>query len=168
PSLRHGLWIMKDQLLLTLVNPHELIIEGIVSYQYHDLITQGLAGIFIPANLDLPKFKVKIANIDYNNPVDFSIGHGSNQVGYLTEAVYPDTHFYHLSSVGGDIAATADNQDNFKPLESQYRVYFVATSEATLPTVIERGVVLLEVEKPSFFTRTWRAVSFFLIGESGF
>jgi putative peptide zinc metalloprotease protein len=148
-DLHVGRWIGKDEELALVVADDGHQVRGYMPEDLVSAVQPGALGQFIPDEPLTPKSGVRLASIS---------------VGGVSRLDLP----YLSSTNGGSVAVNEDRQDGAVPVEAQYQ--FVMTTDADQPVTLPflRGVVRIDANPESIFSRTARQAAAVLIRESGF
>ncbi len=167
PYLRYGAWIKDDQMLLTVVNDKESMIEAFTSSGNLDKLQKGKKAVFIPDVLSKSKVTAKVESIDYQPTQSLFLMQSYRTGGMLENIQDVPTAGYHASTLGGSIGVRADSTNNLVPETSQYRITLIP--DLKRPTqFVERGVVMIEEKPSSYAKRSWAFLTSLFVSESGF
>ncbi|OED39545.1 hypothetical protein AB833_14950 [Chromatiales bacterium (ex Bugula neritina AB1)] len=147
PDLRSGQWINKKMPLGTLVDHSPRSVRGYIEESGIPRVSQGLSGVFISDNMDLPVVDVELTMVSMANSKTLEIP-------------------YLASVYGGDIAVQPDGE-MFVPVESSYLVEFEVTGNLPETSQAMIGIVKVEAEKESLAMRIWKAVAKVTVRELG-
>jgi putative peptide zinc metalloprotease protein len=149
PDLHKGRWIGKSEELALVVADRGHQVRGYIAEDLVLAVKPGASGQFIPDEPLTPKSGVRLTTISAG-------GVSALDLPYLS------------STNGGAIAVNEDKQRGAVPVEAQYQFTMTldARQPATLPVL--RGVVMIEANPESMFSRAAKRAVAVLIRESGF
>ncbi|SIS46043.1 HlyD family efflux transporter periplasmic adaptor subunit [Neptunomonas antarctica] len=148
--LRPDQWVGKDQLLLTLVDPATLKVEGFVSEQDLNLLSIGSPGVFISNSGEDPALPVVLEQID---------------VSAIASLPYPE-----LGSDTGGSMAVRQVDKRLIPETAHYRISVRLDSYPAKDRALLRqpGILLLEGKKQSWLWKQGQRILAIALRESSF
>ncbi|WP_051615370.1 biotin/lipoyl-binding protein [Phyllobacterium sp. UNC302MFCol5.2] len=149
PDLHVDRWVGKGEELALVVADGGHQVRGYVPEDLVSAVQTGARGQFIPDEPLTAKSGVRLASISAG-------GVSALDLPYLS------------STNGGAIAVNEDKEKGAVPVEAQYQ--FIMTTDAAQPVTLPvlRGVVRIDANPESVFSRTARRALAVLIRESGF
>ncbi len=149
-SLHFGRWINETLPIATIVEPGKPTIEAVVTEFDLPRIDMHANAKFIPDNPQLPTIWAYVNEIEQANLQSLDLP--------VLASIY-----------GGKIAVQFDESKQLIPDKSVYRVRLnISAVENVTADQIKRGVIHIEGQAESFFSRVYQIVTSVLIRESGF
>jgi putative peptide zinc metalloprotease protein len=151
-EVRPGQWVSRNEQLAFLSSNKGLMVRGYVSGNDSRRVDVGAQGWFIPDDLTVPKFKIRLTSLA-------QAGAGEIDIPQLT------------SQHHGPIAVhppQPGERPRLVPVSAQYTVTADALVDGTMPQRSLQGMMLLDGEGESLAERAWRRVLAVLVREAGF
>ena len=149
PDLHVDRWIAKGEVLALVVADGGHQVRGYIAEDLVSAVRSGAMGEFIPDEPLTSKSEVRLASIS---------------TGGVSKLDLP----YLSSTNGGEIAVNEDKEKGAIPVEAQYQFIMTTVGDQPVTLPVLRGVVRIDANPESLFSRTARRAIAVLIRESGF
>ena len=114
-DLHKNSWLKDNKPLMFIVNKNKLDIQAYINSENNHKLKLGDIGSFIPENLDIQKFPVKVKNIIKSKVSVFSGDNLNNRAN-----VNNSRGIYNSSKYGGDVIVNIDNNGKLIPQDNQF------------------------------------------------
>ncbi len=148
-NLHPGRWVNEDLRLVSIIDPGNVELMGIITAQNLGRIDIEQEAVFLPSNPELNEIRAKVVEIEGTNVRNIE-------------------SLYFASNYGGEIAVRRDTSGDFVPEESSYRVRLSPTGfEEEIDRVVT-GNIFIYGKPLSLYRYVFESVAAVLIRESGF
>lgn len=170
-GLYPGVNITKNEYILDVVNPNNIVVEAFVEESDIGVLKVGATGYFYSNNLDSPIIPVKVVTMETVNTPDLSYQFAKQAKQRNKKEFVVDTPSYHASELGGKIPTQITDEGKYVPIDSVFRV-LLKTEEKNTSSLhlqnIESGTVVLFVKPRSFTHKAIYKIKSAFVKESGF
>ncbi len=167
PDLLPGTAVPKGAWIGDIISPDQVEVEAFVSQVDVNNLHPGLTGHFYPADISEPIVPVTVRTIEIVNSSKLICSYSTELKQNKKENVVVETPCYHISELGGDIAAFLTEEAEYVPVDSMFRVVLTVQKKTTI-SHIQRGTVILKTEPVSYADRVFYNFKTLFIKQSGF
>jgi hypothetical protein len=166
-ELAPGTVLMKDQWLADVVNPNIVEGEAFISQFDFNNIKVGMRGHFYPHDLSEPIIPVRIISVEVLNSNRLNCRYAGEITQNKGESVMVETPCYNSTLLGGEIPTLQTDEGDFIPVNSVFRVLFIAQKPTKLYRV-ERGTLVVKTPATSYVSRFAYKLKTIIVQQSGF
>jgi putative peptide zinc metalloprotease protein len=162
-----GSALMKDQWLADVVNPNIVEGEAFISQFDFNNIKVGMKGHFYPHDLSEPIVPVRIISVEVLNSNKLNCRYAGELSQSKGESAMVETPCYNSTILGGDVPSLLTDDGDFVPVNSVFRVLFIAQKPTKLNR-IERGTLVVKTPAMSYARSLAYKLKTILVQQSGF